>query len=329
PFVLCFGGFGEKHMVLPHRNRGEMAMFYRIEERLTVLPEESVPERGQYVAVLTPSEWARRQGRFDMGIDIEADLEAAMDMQAEVNYDSVTGVIRVPDRSDLSEDGVWFSFALDEKGIVFIDGTGTAERMVSALAAKRWRKPGIERLLYDFLMLLVEGDTAFMKRVEEELDRMERGIYADEKDAASPERVNEIRNDMRDLDDYLEHLQDFASVLEENENGFFEEENLRYFRLFYNRVEKLRDKAASLREQAMQMRDLYKMHLDIRQNRIMTVLTVVTAIFAPLTLIVGWYGMNFVYMPELALPYAYPALICVFVVLIVALVVFFRKIRWL
>ena len=304
-------------------------MLYRIGESLTELPGDEIPEDGQYVAVLTPEEWAWRRGGFDMGIDIEADAEAAMDMQAEVNYDSITGVIRVPDRSDLSEDGVWFTFALDEKGVVFIDGTGTAGRMVRALAGKRRRKPGMERLLYDFLLLLVEGDAAFMKRFEDELDAMEAAIYADEEGKVEPTRVNVIRSDLRDLDDYLEHLQDFAEVLEENDNGFFDEANLRYFRLFYNRVEKLRDKVASLREQAVQMRDLYKMHLDIRQNRIMTILTVVTAIFAPLTLIVGWYGMNFERMPELAWPYAYPVLTALCVALSVGLVVFFRKIRWL
>ena len=305
-------------------------MLYKIDETLTLLPDGDLPDGGQYVAVLLPDEWAQRRGAFDMGIDIEADPEIALDTQAEVNYDSITGVIRVPDRSDLSEDGVWFSFALDEKGIVFIDSSHTAVRMVQHIAAsKRWRKPSIERFLYDFLLLLIEGDSAFMERIEAELDRMEDAIYADDEGAGSPERVNAIRNDLRDLDDYLEHLQDFAEVLEENENGFFAESNLRYFRLFYNRVEKLRDKTASLREQAMQMRDLYKMHLDIRQNRIMTVLTVVTAIFAPLTLLVGWYGMNFEHMPELGLPFAYPVVIVVSVVIAVGLVAFFRKIKWL
>ncbi len=141
--------------------------------------------------------------------------------------------------------------------------------------------------------------------------------------------MNDIRSDLRDLDDYLEHLQDFVAVLEENESGFFKEENLRYFRLLFNRTEKLRDKAQSLREQAVQIRDLYKMHLDIRQNRIMTVLTVVTAIFAPLTLIAGWYGMNFVYMPELEWAWAYPAVFVVCLVITVAMVVAFRRMKWL
>jgi magnesium transporter len=145
----------------------------------------------------------------------------------------------------------------------------------------------------------------------------------------SPERTAEIRGELRDLDDHYEHLMDLAEVFEENENGFFKDEGLRYFRVFYNRVDKLRDQAETLRDQAMQVRDLYKMHLDIKQNNIMTVLTIVTAIFAPLTLIVGWYGMNFVFMPELEWRYSYPVVFVACVVFAIGAVVFFKKKKWL
>ena len=60
-----------------------------------------------------------------------------------------------------------------------------------------------------------------------------------------------------------------------------------------------------------QLREAYQSQLSIRQNDLMKVFTVVTAIFLPLTLIVGWYGMNFANMPELHWRYGYP---CVFIV---------------
>ena len=79
----------------------------------------------------------------------------------------------------------------------------------------------------------------------------------------------------------------------------------------------------------MQLRDLYQAHIDIKQNRIMTVLTVVTTIFMPLTLIVGWYGMNFKYMPELEWQWGYPVVILVCVVIAVGSLLFFKKKKWL
>lgn len=79
----------------------------------------------------------------------------------------------------------------------------------------------------------------------------------------------------------------------------------------------------------MQIRDLYKAHLDIKQNRIMTILTVVTTIFMPLTLIAGWYGMNFRYMPELEWRWSYPVVNIISVVIALGSLLFFKKKKWL
>ena len=106
--------------------------------------------------------------------------------------------------------------------------------------------------------------------------------------------------------------------LEENENGFFSEENLRYIHLFMNLLARRHDSASSLRDYTMQVRDLYHAQLEVRQNRIMTLLTIVTTIFMPLTLIVGWYGMNFRYMPELECRFGYPVVIVVSIVIAVS-----------
>ena len=303
-------------------------MRYIIGEKLTEIADGAMPG-GQFVDVLTPDQWRSMRESYDFGIDIEPDWDAALDSQAEENYDSITGTIHVPDRLDLSEEGAWFSFALDEKGIVFIDPGNSAAAMMRELARRRWRKPGLERFLYDFLQLLVRGDNKLLGRYERELDEMEDDVHSDAFDKDRVSRVNEIRSDMRDLDGYFEHLQDMVAVFEENENGFFADENLRYFRLLDAQLEKLRDKTNQLSVQAQQVRDLYKMHLDIRQNNIMTVLTVVTAIFAPLTLLVGWYGMNFEHMPELAWPISYPAVFVVSVLIAVGLVIYFKRRKWL
>ncbi len=56
----------------------------------------------------------------------------------------------------------------------------------------------------------------------------------------------------------------------------------------------------------------------------MTVLTVVTTIFMPLTLIVGWYGMNFRYMPELESQYGYPIVIVLSILIVVGSLTFFK-----
>ena len=92
---------------------------------------------------------------------------------------------------------------------------------------------------------------------------------------------------------------------------------------------RLYDTATSLRDYTMQLSDLYQSQIDLKQNRIMTILTVVTTIFMPLTLITGWYGMNFTHMPELDSPYGYPLVIVAALVIAVASLLYFKKKKWL
>ena len=304
-------------------------MYLLINERLEECTrDEALAGQSQFVAVLTPDEWSRREQSFDMGIDFEPDVNAVFDTQAEANYDSVTGTIFIPNRSDLDAPEACFAFALDEKGVVFIDASDAAQSIVNSIAmAKRWKNPCLSRFLMDFVTQIVKGDTRLLREYERELDHMEDTIMADVAQNVS-ERINEIRNELRDLDDHYDHLMDLVQVLEENENRFFSKNDLRYFRTCYSRLDKMRDQAKTLRDQALQMRDLYKMHLDIQQNHIMTVLTVGTAIFAPLTLIVGWYGMNFANMPELEWPWGYPLVIVVCAAIAIGCFVFFKRRKW-
>ena len=305
-------------------------MYYLIRSTLTEVPREKLLEcSAPYVAVLTRDQWLTERQSFDMGIDIDPFAHEIHSTKAEVNYDSLTGSFSIPNRVDLEAEEIRFAFALDEKGVVFIDDSGYAAKCAEQISrSKRWRLPSLARFLYDFLEQIVAEDRDLIERYDRELDTMEDAVNLD-KDEDVTERLGEIRSHIRDLRIHYEHLIDFTQELEENENNFFIPENLRYFRLFFNRVERLRSATVAITDHANQIRDIYKAHLDVRQNRIMTVLTVVTTIFMPLTLIVGWYGMNFRNMPELDSPWGYPVVIAVSVVILVGSLLFFKKKKWL
>ena len=305
--------------------------YYLLEESIRPCGAEELqnPAGRRYVAVLSSPEWERERDRFDMGIELDLDAGNIHNTKAEVNYDSLTGTFQIPDRNDLKGEDFCFAFALDEKGIVFIDDSGKALQMIDEIRrTKRWREPSLERFLYDFLELIVDRDLSLMERFESELNRIEEGILAS-REQEDLVRVNEIRSDLRELLVHYEQIIDLTQELEENENGFFREENLRYFHLFMNLIARRHDFASSLRDYTMQVRDLYNAQLEVKQNRIMTLLTVVTTIFMPLTLIAGWYGMNFRYMPELEWRAGYPIVIAVSVAVAVFCLVFFKRKKWL
>ena len=305
--------------------------YYLLADTIQHCAAEELHEQTEYkyVAVLTTPEWIRERDRFDMGIELEPDAGDIHNTKAEVNYDSLTGTFRIPDRENIADNDYRFAFALDEKGIVFIDDSGKVEQMIDAIRrTKRWRQPSLERFLYDFLEQIVENDLPIMERYEEELSKIEEMILDSHEDADLG-RVNEINNDIRKLLVHYEQIIDMTQEFEENENGFFEEENLRYIHLFMNLIARRHDSAASIRDYTMQVRDLYHAQMEVRQTRVMTLLTVVTTIFMPLTLIVGWYGMNFRYMPELEWRLGYPVVIVVSILVAAACLIFFKKKKWL
>ena len=304
--------------------------FYKIKELLVPCnAEESRDGDGQYVAVLTTEEWRKNTDIFDMVIDIDMDSSEQTLTKAVVNYDSLTGSICVPDRENLTGAPHAFAFALDEKGIVLIDDENYVEGLLSRIRqTKKWRMPSLERFLYDLLEKIIEGDLHLLEKTENRLTLLEEDILRGETEEI-PAEINDIRSDLLQLRVHYEQLIDLGQELEENENGFFRQENLRFFRMFTERVIRLQDQTTTLREYIVQLRDLVQSQLEVKQNRIMTLLTVVTSIFLPQTLIVGWYGMNFKYMPELDEKIAYPIVIAVSALIVVVCLVYFKKKKWM
>ena len=305
-------------------------MFYLIKETLEPCSLKEL-QRGdcQYVAVLTPGEWQRSADSFDMFIDMDLDAQDDEESRAMVNYDSLTGMLVIPDRERIADVSHHFAFALDEKGIVLICATDYAERLVQKIMrTRRWKLPSLERFIYDLLEQIIDRDPQLLSRIELELNRTEEAILHGEIEEY-PARLNALRGDLLDLRLHYEQLIDIGQELEENENGFFKAENLRYFHLFTSRVQRLSETAGVLRDYIMQLRDLSQSELAVRQNHIMTILTVITAIFMPLTLIAGWYGMNFRYMPELEWKFSYPAVFIVCLLIAVLSLWYFKKKKWL
>ena len=304
-------------------------MYYLIGNTLKECKEDEILNgKDQYVAVLSPEEWAKNKERFELGIDIEFDEFDLYTTKAEVNYDSVTGAFSLPDRKNVSGEYREFAFVLDEKGIVFIDSGDSAITIIKKIIrTKKWRMPSLERFIYDFLEQIIHEDLSVLEAYEKELDKIDKDID-DDKDA-DLERLNDIRGDLRDIRTHYSQLIDLSQELEENENNFFKQDNIRFFKLFTNRVSRLYDIVNSLLDYTIQIRDTYESRIEVKQNRIMTLLTVVTTIFMPLTLIAGWYGMNFKYMPELNWKIGYPLVFIVSVLIVVLSLIIFKMKKWL
>jgi magnesium transporter len=77
------------------------------------------------------------------------------------------------------------------------------------------------------------------------------------------------------------------------------------------------------------MLDVYQSNVSNQLNKIVKVLTLISVVFAPLTFIVGLYGMNFDHMPELRSPLGYPVVLAVMLIIAILMIVLFRRRGWL
>jgi magnesium transporter len=102
-----------------------------------------------------------------------------------------------------------------------------------------------------------------------------------------------------------------------------------FVRDVHDHVIQIIDAVETLRDLASGMSDLYLSGVGQRTNEVMKVLTVMASIFIPLTFIAGVYGMNFEFMPELGMPWAYPALWVLMLILGVSMFWYFRRRKWI
>ncbi len=305
-------------------------MYYLIEQTLKeVSKEEYKKSRKHSVAVFDRKQWEESKEGYPFANEIDNELDEMLETKASVNFDSLSGTFSIPDRLNMDNDDYCFAFALNQKGIVFVDDSGYVKNAVDAIIrTKKWNAPCLERFIYDFLDHIVKDDLRVMEKFEKELDEMETKIQNDEKDISLNE-ANYVRAAIHYLLVHYEQLMDLSQELDENENGFFDENNLKYFHSYMSRLDRLYNNAASLRDYSIQIRDFHRESIAVKQNNIMTLLTVVTSVFMPLTLITGWYGMNFRYMPELNQQIAYPMVFVVCIIIVVISLLYFKRKKWL
>jgi len=126
---------------------------------------------------------------------------------------------------------------------------------------------------------------------------------------------------------YYDRLLSATEAIVENVNGLLSKKEMRYFQIITDRNRRLLESLRFLQDYLSQIREAYQTQVDINLNSIMKLSTVITTIFLPLTLVAGWYGMNFD-MPEYHLSFGYPMVIVGSLVLSLLIIIYFKKHKW-
>ena len=113
-----------------------------------------------------------------------------------------------------------------------------------------------------------------------------------------------------------------------SENELINERTEKYFKDVYDHILQANDLAENYRDMMMNLHDLYLSNVNLKMNEVMKVMTVVTCLLAPATVIGGIFGMNFESIPWLHSPFGFFGAVVAMLVIPVWMLMMFRKRGW-
>ena len=240
----------------------------------------------------------------------------------EAQQGCLTGSFCIPKLLDVQGSRYRILFFITRDKIVLVDDDDFSKRIVNRINRRKTSQYKTKEIfLFNFIAEFINRDLEMLVQFEKKLMELEENVHSGHTEKFQPD-IMAIRRDLLVLRGYYDEIMDVGKALEENENRYFSKKHLKYFGTISDRAERLMNKTSHLLEYAGQVHDAYQAKVDARQNSNMQFLTVISTIFFPLTLITGWYGMNFQNMPELER--GYPGVILLSVVVVVSCIVVFK-----
>lgn len=302
-------------------------MFYAVlEDGIRRIDKEQFLLNPCGICVFTMEEWNRNLEWKEL-FHIWHDIDNMQYCRMESHRDFLFGMICVPAKEQKEE--TTFAVYIQRERVIILDFDGKIRELVEKLSkGNRRREYSLAGFLHDFLQFFLLEDLLYLEKLEQEIAGIEEDVLQGRVEHFSFQMLH-IKKQITRFYHYYSQLMEIGHELLENQQQFFDEEAMRAFHMYSDRVYRLSEETKFLREYAMQVQEVYQSEIGIRQNDVMKMLTIVTTIFLPLSLIAGWYGMNFAYMPELSSRYSYPVVICIsLLIVVISLVVFKKKKYW-
>ena len=211
------------------------------------------------------------------------------------------------------------------------EDTFDAVRVRIRNARGRIRKLAADYLAYAVLDATVDRYFDVLERVQTAVEELERKILLEDPDRIRdlPSRIHRLRGQLQMIRKHVMPLAGALGTLERSSANFVHKDTTVFLRDVADHVAQVIDQIDGLGANLTNLLDTHIAFSNQKIGEITKVLTVVTAVFIPLTFIVGVYGMNFRYMPELDWRWGYFEVWAVMATLTLGLLVYFRHRKWL
>jgi magnesium transporter len=192
----------------------------------------------------------------------------------------------------------------------------------------RIRKLGPDYLAYALIDAVVDNYFFVLEKLGERIDLLEDDLIAEPRRELLHE-IHGLRREMIHLRKALWPLRETVGGLERMESPLIKKTTTVFLRDLYDHTIQVVDTVESFREILMSMHETYLSSVSNRMNEVMKVLTIIATIFIPITFLVGVYGMNFKFLPEIGWRWGYPAVWAVILASVGGMLHFFRRKKWL
>ena len=199
---------------------------------------------------------------------------------------------------------------------------------------KRLDNPGslVRRNAVDFLFeavvdLTVDSFFLTLEELEEQAAGLENAIL-DQPQSEQLKQLHRLREQTRRVRSVLWASRDVVARVQRAGTPLLTPDTLYYFRDVHDHVIHLIDAVTMIRETANGLMELYMSGVSNKMNEVMKVLTIISTLFIPLSFLAGVYGMNFAFMPELQVRWAYPVLLGLMGLIAGGMLLFFKRRKW-
>ena len=261
-------------------------------------------------------------------MEVVAQLPHAAMPFAEVGDRCAVGVVVLPPAGRRAAEAPRFAFSLTSSELVIVDGDGVCAPVLNALSSDDVAVESCADVLCYLLAEPLREQPELLSRVRADFEEFEQLLLEGRERIDRAKMMADSRR-MLGLDTFYQGLSDITGLLGGEDTAFMSPVSRARLAALSRQLDRLSARLESLQNYALQVNGLYQEGIDIRQNNVMQWLTVVTTIAMPLTVITGWYGMNFPHMGLIDAAGGYLLVACVCIVIVVAEVVFFYRRGWL
>ncbi len=197
------------------------------------------------------------------------------------------------------------------------------------LAKGRIREGGADYLMFSILDAIVDDYYIVVDNIAGKAESLENELFGENPDADITEDIQELKYEIMRIKRAVQPLKEMIKQLEKTEHKFIEKRVRKYLKNLGGHILEVSENVDVYREIIWSLMEIYLATINNKMNEVMKVLTIMASIFIPLTFIAGVYGMNFVYMPELEYKYAYFVVLGFMLLILLFMLWYFRRKRWL